>query len=142
MTWKQRHPGGLHATPPAISHEPLTILAEIITKEFLGTFSFVIIFVIITKIIPPEDFLCNVAATGVSLLARKQAKEFALQSDSFVIFTKLIAPKHFLCKEFFCNNFGRDGTLLKTLCLKPLWDSSLLLSREHATSRICKQMHL
>ena len=24
-------------------------------------------------------------------------------------YTKLIAPNHFLCKEFFCNNFGRDG---------------------------------
>ena len=55
-----------------------TILAEIITKKFLGTFSCVIVFVIITKLIPPEDFLCNVAATGVSLFARKQAKEFAL----------------------------------------------------------------
>ena len=33
---------------------------------------------IISKLIPPEDFLCNVAATGVSLLAREQAKEFAL----------------------------------------------------------------
>ena len=44
----------------------------------LGTFSFEIIFVIITKLIPPEDFLCNVAATGVSLFARKQAKEFVL----------------------------------------------------------------
>ena len=55
-----------------------TILAEIITKEFLGTISFVKIFVIITKIIPPEDFLCNAAATGGSLFARKQAKDFAL----------------------------------------------------------------
>ena len=36
------------------------------------------IFVIITQIIPPEDVICNVAATGVSLFARKQAKEFAL----------------------------------------------------------------
>ena len=32
----------------------------------------------ITKIIPPETFLCNVAATGVSLLAREHAKDFAL----------------------------------------------------------------
>ena len=50
---------------------PSTILAEIITKEFLGTISFVMIFVIITKITPPEDFLCNVAATGGSLFTRK-----------------------------------------------------------------------
>ena len=55
-----------------------TILAEIITKEILGTFSFAIIFVITTVIIPPEHFLCNVAATGVSLFAREHAKEFAL----------------------------------------------------------------
>ena len=27
--------------------------------------------------VPPEDFLCNDAATGMSLFARKQAKEFA-----------------------------------------------------------------
>ena len=39
---------------------------------------FVIIFVIITKIVPPEHFLCNVAATGLSLFAREDAKEFAL----------------------------------------------------------------
>ena len=37
-----------------------------------------IISVTIAKIIRPEDFLCNVAATGVSLSARKQAKECAL----------------------------------------------------------------
>ena len=47
-------------------------------KRFLGTISFVIIFVFITKIIPPDNYLCNVAATGVSLFARKQAKELAL----------------------------------------------------------------
>ena len=55
-----------------------TILAEIITKKFLGTSMFVIIFVIITKIIPPEHFLCNVAASGLSLFAREYEKEFAL----------------------------------------------------------------
>ena len=55
-----------------------TILAETITKLFLGTVMFVIIFVSITKIIPPEHFLCNVAATGFSLFAREHAKEFAL----------------------------------------------------------------
>ena len=51
-----------------------TNLAKIITKQFLGTFSFVIIFVFITKIIPPEDFLCNVAATGVSFLGRNKPR--------------------------------------------------------------------
>ena len=55
-----------------------TILAEMITKECLGTFIFAIIFVIITKIIPREHFLCNVAATGLSLFAREHAKEFVL----------------------------------------------------------------
>ena len=39
---------------------------------------FVKIFVMITNIVPPEDFLCSVAATAVSLFARKQAKAFAL----------------------------------------------------------------
>ena len=66
------------AETPPFSWFLTTILAEIITKQFLGTFSFVMIFVIITKIIPPEDFLCNVAATDVSLFGRKQAKGFAL----------------------------------------------------------------
>ena len=55
-----------------------TNLAEIITKEFLGTVIFVIIFAIITNVIPPEHFLCSVAATGLSLFAREHAKEFAL----------------------------------------------------------------
>ena len=55
-----------------------TILAKIITKYLFGTFSFVMIFVVITKLIPPADFLCNIAASGVSLFARKQAKEFVL----------------------------------------------------------------
>ena len=54
------------------------ILAEIITKEPLGTIIFVIVFVITTKIVPPEHFLCNVAATRLSLFAREHAKEFAL----------------------------------------------------------------
>ena len=37
-----------------------------------------IIFVILTQIIPPEDFLCNVAAAGMSFFGRKQARECAL----------------------------------------------------------------
>ena len=51
-----------------------TILAEIITKKFIGIFSFAINFEIIAKLIPPEDFLCNVAASGVSLFARSKKK--------------------------------------------------------------------
>ena len=50
---------------------------------------------IITKIIPPENFLCNAAAAGVSLFTRQQAKEFASQSDCFVSFTNLTVPKIF-----------------------------------------------
>ena len=53
-------------------------LAEIITRQFLRAFDFVIILVVITTIIPPEHFLCNVAATGLSLFAGEHAKEFAL----------------------------------------------------------------
>ena len=37
-----------------------------------------IIFAIITKINPREHFLCNVAATGLSLFEREHAKEVAL----------------------------------------------------------------
>ena len=40
------------------------------------------------KIIPPEHFLCNVAATGLSLFAREHAKEFAFKSDCFFDFYK------------------------------------------------------
>ena len=36
-----------------------------------------------------------------------------MQSD-FVIIAKLIASKNYICREFFCNNFGRDGTVEKT----------------------------
>ena len=59
-------------------------MSEGITKQFLGTIIFVIIFVILTKIIPPEHFLCNVAATGLSLFARNMrrnsfCKEIVLQ---------------------------------------------------------------
>ena len=31
-----------------------------------------------TQLLPPEDFICNAAATGVFLFARKQAKELNL----------------------------------------------------------------
>ena len=48
---------------------------------------------------PPKDFICNVAASGVSLSARKQAEELALKSD-FCNFYKLIAPKHFFYRLF------------------------------------------
>ena len=51
---------------------------KLLQNNSLERFLFVIIFVIIIKRIRPEDFLCNVAATGVSLFAREQAKEFAL----------------------------------------------------------------
>ena len=40
-------------------------------KLFLGRFYFVKLFVITTEIVPPAGFLCNVAATSVSLLARE-----------------------------------------------------------------------
>ena len=63
---------GAHAD--ILSRRLLAILAEAITKQFLGTLTFVIIFVIITKIIPPEHFLCNVAATGLSRFASEHAK--------------------------------------------------------------------
>ena len=36
-------------------------------RHYYKKCSFLIIFVIITKLIPQEDFLCNVAATGTSL---------------------------------------------------------------------------
>ena len=58
------------------SERYVTILAEFLT--FPGTFSFVKVLVLFFKLIPPEDFLCFVAATGVSLLAREQAKDVAL----------------------------------------------------------------
>ena len=51
-----------------------------------------LISVVTAKIPPPEDFLCNVAATGVSLFAREHAAELSLRSDCFVIYTTLIAP--------------------------------------------------
>ena len=44
---------------------------------FLGTIIFVVLFVTIREIIPPEYSLCNVAATGLSLFAREHAKENA-----------------------------------------------------------------
>ena len=71
----------------------LTILAEIIRKEFLGTFSFVIIFVVLTGIIPPDYFLCNLTATGLLLFVRGHRRDFVLYGDCFVVFTELIAPK-------------------------------------------------
>ena len=49
------------------------------------------------KISPPEQFLCNVA-TGVSLFARENAKDFALQSDCLVICAEIIAPRHLFCR--------------------------------------------
>ena len=52
--------------------------AEIITKQLLGILCFPVIFVTITIIVPPEDLLCSVAVTGVSLFAREHAKEFTL----------------------------------------------------------------
>ena len=47
-------------------------------KIILETIVFVIIFVIITKIMTPEDFLCNVAATGGSLLQGNKPRNLAL----------------------------------------------------------------
>ena len=64
------------------------------------------IFVTITNMIPPEDFLCNVAATGVSIFAREHAKGFALYSDCLLTFTKLVRPKQLLCKGICCKTFG------------------------------------
>ena len=48
------------------------------TKLYLEAIYFAIPFVIITKTIPPEDSLCNVAASGVSLFARKHKQEICL----------------------------------------------------------------
>ena len=51
---------------------------QFFTKQYLEAIYFAIPFVIITKTIPPEDFLCNVAASGVSLFARKDKQDICL----------------------------------------------------------------
>ena len=46
--------------------------------NYLELFGFVMIFVTSIRMNPPADFVCCVAATGVSLFARQSVKEFAL----------------------------------------------------------------
>ena len=55
------------------------------------------IFVIITRKIPPEHFLCNVAATGVSLLAKEHSKGFALLCNVIVIISAAMGIR---CPDF------------------------------------------
>ena len=74
-----------------------------------------VIFLIITKIIPPEHSLCDVGATSLFLFAREHVKEFALESDCFVIFTKFIVQNQFACRVFVCSNCGRNGNTLQKL---------------------------
>ena len=62
---------------PKVSEEnksPLPSWPKLLQNNSLEHFFFVIIFAVITKIIPPEHFLCNVAATGLSLLARNMLR--------------------------------------------------------------------
>ena len=68
------------------------------TIEFLGTKSFVSIYVFLTKLMPPEDLFCSVAARGVSLVARKKAKEL-LCKVSFVYVSKIICAKTLLLQK-------------------------------------------
>ena len=62
----------------ALPIQEFPILADCFIKEFLGAIPFVMILYLFTKLFPPEDFLCHVAASVVSFYARKRAKEFAL----------------------------------------------------------------
>ena len=84
-----------------------TILAEIITKQFRGAIIFVIIFVIVTKIILPEHFLCNVAATGDPCCERT-CEGTSFVKNLFGNFYKISCAKTILFEKFFCSNFGRD----------------------------------
>ena len=77
--------------------------------------SFFQLFLLCYNIIPPRDSLCNVAATGGTLFARQQAKEFALQSDCIVIVYEVDCAKTFFGKSFFVIIFGRNGTYVTTL---------------------------
>ena len=54
------------------------------------------------KIIPPEDFFVMLLPLACLFLQENRPRN---------LFCKVIlCSKTFLCKEFFCNNFGRDGT--------------------------------
>ena len=64
----------MHLCPDGMKQVPSwQELLQIIPRNILK-----IIFIIMTNIIPPEHFLCNLAATGLSLFAREHATEFAL----------------------------------------------------------------
>ena len=69
IQWRRRSP---------VSGGGVTILAALFAKEFPGLVCFVSSFVSFTRLVPPEDFLCNVAATGMLIFTWKQAKEFYL----------------------------------------------------------------
>ena len=77
-------------------------------KRIPWKFSFVVIFVIITKIIPPEHFLCNVAATGLSLFARS-CEGICFVKRLFCNVYKINCAKQLILKSIFCNNFGCVG---------------------------------
>ena len=50
----------------------------LLQKHSLELLIFIIVFCKNTKILPPDDFLCKIAATGMSLFAREHAQELAI----------------------------------------------------------------
>ena len=64
----------------------------------------------ITKTSSPEHFLCNVAATGLTMFARNMRRNLLCK---VVTFTNLSVPKQLFLKSTFYNNFGRDGRASK-----------------------------
>ena len=62
---------------------------------------FCIFFVIITKIIPPNDFLCNVAGSRKSLFARNQAREFHFVTVTVWQFARVSLPQTIIFVQSF-----------------------------------------
>ena len=55
-----------------------------------------------TNLIPLEDYLCNVAASGVSLFAKEASQGICFLKWGFwLLFRKFIAPPHYLVKMCF-----------------------------------------
>ena len=97
----------------------ITILVKIITKQFLGTLSFVIIFVSITEVTRPADFFVMLLALVCPHLQEKMLRDLLCKVIVLYFFTKLVPPKHFFCNflEFIGDNVVTESTREATVHL-------------------------
>ena len=85
---------------------------ELLQNNFLEQLNFVIIFVIVTKIVSTRTFSLQCCCHWFVPVCKRTCEGICFVKRLFWNFYKISCAKTILFEKYFCNNFGRDGSLV------------------------------